>query len=304
MAIKKRYDLVDTETGYVVDCVDISDSQEASIFIKNPKKAEYRKARTEFMEFLNQNQGAFVHLIYNYGKPIFGDILDNVGQAKGNTHIVRLLLLASYLNYKNNLYDNNNHRIKKSSLGKIWNTSSRNSINETFEVLTKYGYIAEKGGYIIMNSDKVVKGEVINFNKNKKKDQSLTYVRVFIDSLQELYNNSSAKARKQLAQFYKVLPYVHYEYNVVCHNPLEADENAIEPMTWTELAEICGIDADKNLTRFKKDLFTLKINGNKTIGEFKTGIAKNEYKLVINPSLYYAGSHIEHLIGVMKLFKM
>ena len=303
MASRKiRYDFVNTETGCVDKHIYMTDNQEASIVIKNPKKAEYMKARTEFMEFLNQNQGAFVHLIYNYGKPIFEDILEDVGQAKGNTHIVRLLLLASYLNYKNNLYDNNNHRIKKSSLGKIWNTTSRNSINETFEVLTKYGYIAEEGGYIIMNSNRVVKGEVINFSKNKKKDQSLTYVRVFIDSLQELYNNSNAKARKQLAQFYKVLPYVHYEYNVVCHNPLEADENAIEPMTWTELAEICGIEGNK-VTRLKKDL-SFKINGEHVIGEFKNGPTDKKPKLVINPSLYYAGSHIEHLIGVMKLFKM
>ena len=302
---KRKVDLVDTTTGEVIASNVLTKQEMDMAYIgkAKPKTTEMYQKRDELISFLAENQGIFIHMIYTYGKPIFQEIIDDVGQAKANTAIVRLMILTTYLNFNNNLYDKNNNRIKKSSLAKIWNTSNRRSVNETYEILTKHNYISEEGGYIMINNDKFIKGEVANYKKLKENDPSLTYVRVFIESLRELYNEAEPKKRQQLAQFFKILPFVHYEYNILCHNPLEEDADKLERMSWTELAEICGLSPEsKHVTRLKKDL-SFRLNGQYVVGEFKESPSSKIVKIVINPALYYAGSDISKLIGVIKLFE-
>ena len=291
---KELHGIINYETGEVKGYLHIKEGQEVKLV--DTKQVEAHKNRLEVKEAL-KTYGDYFHLRYIYQQPIFKEMIQDLGINKANTHIIRLLKLASYLSWNNTLYDDNRHRIKKSSLSKIWGITNRTRINETFKLLTKYNYIYMEGDYIMVNEQIISKGAI-------KTDKNSTYTRVFIDSLQELYDNSEPKKRKQIAYLFNILPFIHYDWNILCWNPTEQDVDKLELMSWTDLASVCGIEADsRNISRLKKDLYTLRVNGNKVIGEFKTGYRKTDYKIVINPALFYAGSKIDSLVGVIKLFE-
>ncbi|MEK4801036.1 helix-turn-helix domain-containing protein [Oceanobacillus sp. FSL K6-0118] len=48
-----------------------------------------------------------------------------------------------------------------------------------------------------------------------------------------------------LGAIYKLLPYVHYETNLVCKNPFEVNPKNVEFCNKTELAELIGISRSK-----------------------------------------------------------
>ena len=200
------------------------------------------------------------------------------------------MMLATCLTFGGKLFDDNNNRVKKSSLKNIWDVSNRNSINETYNLLKECNYIYEtEEGYIMINEDIVIKGAIDNLEELKKENPRLTYTRVFVDNLKEMYRGTESKQRKHLANLFKILPYVNYKYNVFCANPTETDKKQLELLDWTDLAKICGYNTD-NASRLKKDLMKLKIYGYDVIGQFETGSGKT---IKVNPKVYYAGDDSE-----------
>ena len=221
---------------------------------------------------------------------------------KANLHIMRFIILGTYLNFSNNLYDNNNNRIKKSSLSKIWHTkNNRKSVNETFEILKETEYITEtEEGFIMLNNSLITKGEIENLNELKN-DKNATYTRLFSKNIQDMFLNTNISSRKQLANLFKILPYVNFKYNALCFNPDETDIKKIERLNWTDIAEICGYENNKNITKFKRDLMNLKIYGYEAIGQFETGNGKTIY---VNPKIFYSGSDVDDVKRLYTMFDM
>lgn len=253
-------------------------------------------------EYKEQNDDAFFHLIYKYGTIIFRELEGKAPGSKCNIHITRFIVLASYITREGNLIDKYGHRIKKSSLKKIWNTENRNGVNETYNLLMECGYIYEtEEGYLMINEDMVIKGEIKKYYKElKKQDSRYTYKRIYIDNLREMYYNTEPKQRKQLANLFKALPYINFKYNVFCENPTETDKTKIKSLSWTDLARICGYDDKKQVARFKKDLMSLKVYGQDVIGEFSHGF--NKRSIVVNPAIYYGGINADDVKGISALF--
>jgi len=268
---------------------------------RNNKYKNKSKEIEEMSEFIQANEGAFIHLIYRYGYPLMDRLQAKCGGNKDNIHIIRFIQLATYTTFGGRLFDKNKNEIKKSSLSKIWNVSNRSSINETYNILMECGYIYEsKEGYIMINEDIIVKGAIDNFKKLHKQDNNLTYTRLFINNIQDMYEGTKQTQRKQLANLFKVLPYINFKHNVFCNNPMEQEKSKLNLFTWTDLARICGYD-DTNITKFKKELFKLKIYNYDVIGEFKTGSA---YYIAVNPKIYYSGNDIQDVQFLYKSFEM
>ena len=165
------------------------------------------------------------------------------------------------------------------------------------------GYIYEtEEGFFMINEDMIIKGAIIDYiNELRKQDSNYTYVRIFIDTVQEMYYGTEPKQRKILANLFKILPYINYKWNVFCKNPEETDITKLEPLTWTDLARMCGYEVT-NVARFKKDLMKLKINGNDVIGEFNRGL--NKKRIIVNPGVYYGGINKDDLKGIEDYFRM
>lgn len=302
----KRVQAIDTDTGEVLGNVLLKNKSEQLVMkVVNENQTRAIKKKTEnissISEHIEQNEGAFVHFIYKYGQPIMESLEAKYEGNKANIHIIRFIQLATHSTFGGKLFDINRNRIKRSSLKTIWDTTSKNSIKETYDILKECGYIYEtEEGYIMISDDLIVKGEIEDFKQLKKDDKDLTYTRLFSSNIQSLYRGTEPKARKQLANLFKILPYINFKYNVFCENPTETDESKLKLYTWTDLARICGVDA-KNVTRFKRDLWKLKIYGYNTIGEFTSGDGK---AICVNPKVYYSGDNIDDVRNLYVMFKM
>ena len=83
------------------------------------QRESYKKHEEDVEEYKEQNDDAFFHLIFKYGTIIFRELEEKAPGNKCNIHIIRFIILASYLTFGGKLLDDNGHRIKKSSLKKI-----------------------------------------------------------------------------------------------------------------------------------------------------------------------------------------
>lgn len=307
MSEYKTYDLIDKATGEVIDSrtVETKVGRRTGIVTSSEGQRDAYKHKLELdkemTDFIKENEGAFIHLIYKYGSVIFRELEEKLSGNKSNIHIIRFIILATYMTFGGKLFDDDKHRIKKSSLKHIWDTTSRNSINETYNLLLECGYIYEEEGYIMINDKMIIKGEITDIiNELKKEDGRYTYTRVFVNNIKSMYYGTEQKQRKQLANLFKILPYINFKYNVFCTNPTETDEMKLELLSWGDLAELCGYDRT-NVTRFRKDLWNLKVYDHCVIGEFhcKAGMA-----ICVNPKVYYGGDDVSDVRNLYAMFKM
>lgn len=302
----KRVQAIDTDTGEVLGNALMKSNGSEQLVMKvvkeNQVKAIKKKTKniSRIAEHIAENEGSFVHLIYKYGQPIMERLESKCGSNKANIHIIRFIQLATYSTFGGKLFDRNRNRIKRSSLKTIWDTTNKSSIKKTYDLLIECGYITEsEDGYIMISEDLIVKGAIEDFKKLKKEDNNLTYTRLFTKNIQAMYEGTDSRSRKQLANLFKILPYINFKHNILCANPTETNFDKLEFYNWTDLAKICGVD-EKNVTRFKRDLWKLKIYGCNTIGQFSSG---NSYYICVNPKLYYSGDNIEDVDFLYKSFE-
>lgn len=285
--------------------------EETTHWVKAGTKGSYRsdeqkKHSREYYENIEgikeytDEQGAFVNLIFRYSPIIFKEIESKAPGSKGTLYVIRFIMLAVKTNYEGEL-TNNRRRIKKSDLGKIWDVKDKKGINDTYNILKECGYIYEtEEGHLMINKDMVIKGAMERMKDLQKEDGSFTFTRLFVDNIEAMYYGTESKQRKQLANLFKILPYINYKYNVFCSNPTEEDEEKIEPLNWKQLAELCGCDKS-NSSRLKKDLMNLNVNGQKVIGTFETG---SGLSIVVNPKIYYSSNNLEAVRGIEALFRI
>lgn len=298
--IETNGDIISDQVLKPGEAVQIYNIKQREGFNKKKEKDEETEALKEHTRY---NGGDFVHFMFSFLQPAFIKLEQRCGGNKANIHIIRFIILATYLNFKNNLYDTNDNRIKKSSLSKIWMTeNNRKSISETYNILMEEGFIFEtKEGYILINNEIIKKGNMDDYEKIMKKDFSKNYTRLFSSNIQNMYENTNPRNRKQLANLFKAIPYINFRYNVFCENPTEVDIKKIIPMSWSDLARLCGYDEKKHLSKFKKDFFNLSIDGYDVLGEFKT---KEGYRIIVNPKVYYSGTNVEDIKYLYALFDM
>ena len=299
------YELTNTKTGEVIasTTVEATPGKQVGITATSEESRNANRRHQEDIEEMREEiDDAYFHLIYKYGTVIFRELEEKLSDNKNNIHIIRFVILASYITWHGNLSDSNDHKIKKSSLKKIWDTTSRNSINETYDLLLECGYIyLTEEGYIMINKDMVIKGKMKYFyNELKKQDKRYTYTRVYIDNVRAMYYGTEPKQRKQLANLFKALPYIHYKYNIFCSNPTETDKDKIKPLNWTDLARLCGYEEKKHVAKFKKDLISLGVHDRSVIGQFENRLGNKI--IVVNPTIYYGDNDLSEVKELQQLF--
>lgn len=304
-----EYELINKTTGETVSTakVEVKEGTRVGIDTTTENQREFSKQKhkldKEIAEFNEKNEGAYVHLFFKYGMPIFKELEEKVPGNKCNLHVIRFMMLMTCLTFGGKLFDSNKNEVKKSSLKKIWDVQNRDSINETYNLLLECGYVYEtEEGYVMLNEDMVIKGKIADIIEElKKQDKDFTCTRVFVENLEEMYHGTEQRQRKQLANLFKALPYINFKYNVFCTNPTETDEKELDLLNWTDLAKLCGYEDKKNIAKFKKDLWNLKIFGHCVIGQFETEAGKT---ICVNPKIYYGGDDVSDVRNLYAMFKM
>ena len=202
------------------------------------------------------------YLDYNDNKVHFGKTNDKLATEKD---------LMEILNLKKNTYF---------STKKVFLENKLIFINEdkTISVNRKY---ALKGN---INNDKKLRGGV----------------KMFEYGIKELYENAKATEHKQLGMLIKLLPCVNYDWNVLCTNPTETNEDNIIPLTLKDICRIVGYE-ESNSNRLKRDLLKIKVDGKYAICIHTMG---NKTAISINPMIYYKGKRYEAMEHLIALFKM
>lgn len=239
-------------------------------------------SRNDFQLFIKENFGSFY---FNFYKRF----LDKIEPQ----YLTRFLYLCTYLDYEGRLVKRvgkTNVLLKESELQFVLKLSRTETYN-TKIVLINNNLIEVKDNVIYINQDYCRKGDIMKNSKVQK-------VRMFDDGIRELYETSTKTEHKRLALLFQLLPYVNLRWNVICKNPKEEILEEIKPYSVKELMLLLE---QTNITRFKKSLLDLTVNGKSV---FMFNKKKNGDLLTVNPKVYYKGVNVDELKYLIGLFSV
>lgn len=242
----------------------ITDKQKESYI----KKQQNRKTQNDY--------GAFTWFLYNRADEIFPNLKQS--------NITRIMFIATYLNYDGYLsFDNKRANIiNKKNMNEVLKLSSKEFYRFYNEMIEQKIFL-EKDDKIYLNKKIFTKGET--------KKLSTDYTRICANGVRALYEQVKPKQHKILAYIFKLLPYVNYQYNIVCKNPFENEQDLVKPYTFQDICDFFGIER-RNSTKFRNDLLRFGINKKPIIGLVKINnftLNKIVEYIFINPKVYYRG---------------
>lgn len=275
---------ISEETGEVIEYTKPVYSKEAKT--KLDKNKNIVLSQKELHLYLKEEYGNFFFYFYNKL-----DAYDIKPQYK-----LRFLYLASHLDYNNgNMVIrgeyNTKIRLNKQTMKDILNLKDT-EFKTTIKALMECGLLIKDNKYYNLNTDCSVKGEV---SANKK-----NYTRVFIKTIRELYNKCEPKNHKQLYYVFKMLNSINLQFNIPCYNAECESLDDIKPMKLPDICEVVGYDRSSS-NKFWKSIRGFKIGNDYVV--CKHCIDDKEY-IAINPRIYYAGTKIENVSYLVRLFDM
>lgn len=236
--------------------------------------------------------GGYIHVCYVKNQLLFNEL--NLKPAT----VSRIIYLATFIDYNNReenvlVKHSRNNKIEyltKKDIQSLLKLKERAYYDFMKEVKEK-GLLFEANDKVYLNPNYVNKGE--NTYKNNE------YTRVFIDITRNLYENSTSRQHKHLSYVYQLLPFLHYETNILCKNPDEEDRNKLKKLCFTDICRLLNLSDDSHaVNKLKKDLFKFYITKNDKRYYFLSHITikhgeKQESYYVINPNVIWKGKDIK-----------
>lgn len=206
--------------------------------------------------------------------------------------IARLVYLASHMDYDCTLKDGYTP-LKLSDLPRLLCVSKT-----TFDRL--WAKIEER--YIAQQNDGTL--TVTNvFLRGQQNRVSSRLTKIFIQKLQELYQNAPKSKCRYLGYVFQLLYNVSVEYNLLVKNPYERDLSKVEPITLKEFASIIGYD-ELQISRLEKAYSSITFECDGEMQHFCAFVDKGRNTgryVVVNPRIFYAGTCHEQ-VDVLGLF--
>lgn len=191
--------------------------------------------------------------------------------------LVRIIFLSTYL-YKDGYLKTDNFKyLMTISQMKDLLKLSKSEYNRFIKEMKENNIIKFDSIGIILNNNYFLNGKIIN----KRMDKS--FIRVYVDAVQELYFNTKVNQQKKLSIIFRLIPYISLVSNVVCRNPEEKDANLIQNISIKEFAEIAGYDLH-NISKLKNDLLSIRCQGEYCV-LFLTGSDFCNASIIVNPRI-------------------
>lgn len=283
IAKNNNIDLNQNVKNFITDILTMEEQkvEEEKLSEEQERILELMRDKSLFKEYIKEKYGSFYFSYYN-------NILDKLKPQ----YLTRALYLSSFMNYKNLLVEGTTRPIPiyEEDLQRILRLSRAEMFNTKKELLAIDFLIINDDKTLSINEKFCKKGEIMKSNKNQK-------ARIFNDAIKELYENAKPSEHKKLALLFKLLPYINLRWNIVCSNTDEEIKEMVVPLTIKTLAEILG---QSNVTRLKKDLLSLTVNG-KPVVIITSVLDKNA--ILINPSIYYKGTRLEDVEHIEQLIE-
>ena len=242
--------------------------------------------------------GGYIHMIYAKNEILFNK--SEIDKA----NISRIIYLATYMDYndrKEGLLCVRNQYSKLEPMDKKTMQSILKLTDSTFKRFLK----DMKDNELIYEVDKKFYVNPIYFNrgdidKDVKKSVDKSYCRLFIKPIRDLYEGCKTSKHKVLASIYQLIPYIHYEHNIVCYNPNEVTDYP-KAITLRELCKMFEVDY-KNSSKLAKSLYEFKVNVEGIDYHLFTYVILNaQYDyFVVNPLVIYGGNNYDNIIKTSK----
>jgi hypothetical protein len=114
-------------------------------------------------------------------------------------------------------------------------------------------------------------------------------IRIYRQTVRQLYEEyGRGRDVKQLAIVFAVIPFLHYNVNILCYNPQEYYVDNIQPMTVDKLAALLGY---AQTSKLKAAMNGIKL-GDKPVFVFVEDVHdKRKRRIIVNPRVVFAGNH-------------
>lgn len=240
-----------------------------------------------------QANGGYVFAFYNAMQKL-GDRFPSLTQSD----LARLMFLGTYASYNEGevshcyLRHDNGVKITKKTLGELLGMS-RNKYAEFFSRLIDENVLAELPEGLGVNPTVFYRGENVEEIKG-----DFQYTRLFRKTARELYEKFNGRSVKKLGVLYSILPYVNFNFNILCHNPTQVINGKIETMKVKDLAEELGYDDYKHLI---KTMYEIKYDDQPVFKFVDDGKDRRSSYVIVNPNVIYAGNG-KHLQSIKVLF--
>ena len=158
------------------------------------------------------------------------------------------------------------------------------------------------GGIIIKDESRLYLNSDL-FGKGKMGEANRDYIRLFTNVTRQLYKScNTTSEHAYLSYFFRMIPFVNRQTNILCRSQQEQDREHIAYMTTNEFFALIG---KTHSSRIKKQLQTYRIDGELLIGFFDTleTLTPRGRYAIINPKLYYGGDRTkQNYADIRKLF--
>ncbi len=270
---------INQDTG---EFFEVNDGDRLIIKRNNQKEAIEKSKRTkklnkELKEW-GDELGGFVFVLFKYCNSLLSQHSEIIPE-----DISKLFYLATYVDYNGMLIYGNNY-MSKSDMQNLLKMS-REKFSLFFNKMKAIGILSQDTSKNIkINKEYFSKGSL---DRDIKKYYD--YTRVFINTIRYLYENVPVRNQGQLGNYFKMIPYIHRQQNVLCWNP-DGIKSDIQLMTLKDLKDILGYHKN-SVKGFINELLSTRLdNGEALIGFFVTDADFWKSVIIVNPKVFYGGN--------------
>lgn len=230
----------------------------------------------------------------NHGGFTFLTTEENILQSMNPATVGRLAYLSTYLEQDTQLLLYEDRPMLKSDLQTILNVS-RPTANKFYNECIAAGVLEDHGKdglYLIGNL--FFKGKTSNKERTK----------LFRVTIQQLYKRLPQKNHELFGYIIQLVPWINFEWNIVCENPEETNKNSIEPMSFRDICKKLGYDPEhpgRLKEALTKPVFVWEHCKQPLCGFFSMNDQDGRKSMmVINPHILFAGKHIKN-VGILDI---
>lgn len=130
---------------------------------------------------------------------------------------------------------------------------------------------------------------------------SLEYERVYIEALRELYHKAGVTRHNRLGFVFQMLPYLNFEYNVLCRNPEETQYDRIEPLSVSDFCSIIHRDKSKAsvlVSEYNQICFSVEGRNERFCRFLNDGRNVARSHIYVNPRIVYKGTDFKKVEAI------
>ena len=248
------------------------------------------ESQAAYTERLNQKKGLYRNPDKYFYVASSGDFFANLS----SYNLARTVYLASYLRFDTDeLWKNSASRLRRSDLKDIMNLSSATADRFWSEVNGKF-FFRDKEGFIHSLGKAFVAGHLLA-------TPSAEYQQLYISALREIYKKVPLKQHARLGYVFQMLPFINFEYNILCENPTEKEYDNIIPMSVSDFCGKIGFDYTHTAELARKyGKITFTVNGREEVfcKFVYNGDRVDTAHIFINPRLVYKGMDFQKVEAI------